>query len=70
VEIIVRYHIKEWQDKTASLIAEDGHVLDIFNNIHDANEACIEQCRTEPEYIERHFTYLGASPIDFESSFV
>lgn len=66
----MQYYIKEWPDQTASLIAEDGHQLDTFVNIYDAIEACVLQCRVEPEYIERHFNYLGTSPMDFESSFV
>jgi len=66
----MRYYIKEWSDQTASLIAEDGYALDIFANIYDAIDACIIQCNVEPEFIERHFNYLGKSPQDFESSFV
>ena len=51
----MRYHIKEWPDKSASLIAEDGYTLDSFTNIDDAFRACVEECRVEPEYIDRHF---------------
>ena len=51
----MRYHIKEWPDKSASLIAEDGYTLDSFSNIDDAFQACVSECRVEPEYIERHF---------------
>ena len=50
----MRYHIKEWPDKTASLIAEDGYTLDFFTNIDDAFQACVKECMVEPEYIERH----------------
>jgi hypothetical protein len=66
----MQYYIKEWSDQTASLIAEDGYALDIFTSIDDAIDACVIQCGVEPEYIERHFNYLGTSPMDFESSYV
>jgi hypothetical protein len=66
----MQYYIKEWPDQTASLVAKDGYVLDIFINIYDAIEACVLECMVEPEYIERHFNYLAASPMDFESSFL
>jgi hypothetical protein len=69
-EVFMQYYIKEWSDQTASLIAEDGYSLDRFENIEDAIEACLSDCMVEPEYIEKHNNYLGASPTDFESSFV
>jgi hypothetical protein len=67
---LMQYYIKEWSDQTASLIAEDGYSLDLFENVYDAIDACIYDCMVEPEYIERHNNYLGASPLDFESSFI
>jgi hypothetical protein len=65
----MQYYIKEWSDRTASLIAEDGYALDIFDSIDEAIDACIYDCMVEPEYIERHNSYLGASPLDVESGF-
>jgi hypothetical protein len=66
----MQYYIKEWPDQTATLIAEDGYVLDTFANAFDAIDACVLECLVEPEYIESHVNYLGTSPLDFESSFV
>jgi len=66
----MRYYIKEWSDQTASLIAEDGYSLDTFQTIGDAIDACFYDCLVEPDYIEKHNSYLGASPSDFESGFV
>lgn len=66
----MQYYIKEWHDKTASLIAEDGYSLDTFDCIDDAIDACLMDCRVEPEYIERHANYLGTSPLDIESNFI
>jgi hypothetical protein len=66
----MQYHIKEWHDQTASLIAEDGYPLDLFDSVDDAVDACLTDCMVEPDFIERHSNYLGTSPIDFETSFV
>ncbi len=66
----MQYHIKEWSDQTASLIAEDGYSLDVFENIDDAIDACVYDCLVEPVYIERHNSYLGGSPTDIESSYI
>jgi len=66
----MQYYIKDWSDQTASLVAEDGYSLDTFDSVDDAFDACTYDCMVEPEYIERHNNYLGASPLDFESSFV
>ena len=66
----MQYYIKEWSDQTASLIAEDGCALDTFGSLGDAIDACVYDCMVDPEYIEKHDNYLGASPLDFESSFV
>lgn len=66
----MQYYIKEWPDQTASLVAEDGYVLDVFINLYDAVEACVLECMVEPQYIETHFNYLATSPMDFESSFL
>ena len=66
----MQYHIKEWANMSASLVAEDGHILNTFESAEDAIDACINQCLVTPAYIERHFCYLDASPVDFESSFL
>ena len=66
----MRYYIKEWPDQTASLIAEDGHALDIFDSVFDAVDTCISDCLVEPDYIESHSNYLATSPLDFESAYL
>jgi len=66
----MNYHIKEWPNETASLIAEDGYKLDMYDNVIDAIEACMIDCLVEPDYIEHHSTYLGASPLDYEASYL
>jgi len=66
----MQYFIKEWHDQTATLMAEDGHSLDTFGNVSDAIDACLMDCMVEPDYIESYSNYLGASPLDFESSFI
>ena len=67
---IMQYHIKEWSDRTASLIAEDGYYLDTFKSISDAIDACLYDCMVEPEHIETYNSYPGNSPLDFDSSYV
>ena len=66
----MQYHIKEWSDQTASLIAEDGHSLDVFESIGEAIDACFYDCLVEPECIEKHNSYPDSSPLDFDSSSV
>jgi len=66
----MQYYIKQWPDHTASLIAEDGYMLDTFESISEAIDVCNLECMVEPQHIERHFNYLGNSPVDFESSFI
>jgi len=67
---MMQYYIREWHDRRASLIAEDGFSLDTFDSVDDAIDACIKDCRVEPKFIERHCNYLGRSPVDFESSYL
>ena len=66
----MQYHIKEWSDQTASLIAEDGHSLGVFESIGEAIDACFYDCLVEAEHIEKHNSEPGASPVDFDSGFV
>ena len=66
----MQYFIKEWSDHSASLVAEDGYSLDTFESIDDAMDACLNECLVYPDYIERYDSYLAASPLDFESSFI
>ena len=66
----MQYYIKEWPNHTASLIAEDGHPLGTFEDVHAAIDSCLHDCMVEPDYIESHANYLGSTPLDFESSFL
>ena len=66
----MKYHIKEWSDHSASLVAEDDYSLDTFESIDDAIDACLNGCMVYPDYIEKHDCYLAAHPLDFESSFI
>ena len=64
------YYVKELADKRAVLIAEDGYSLGEFSSVNLAVLPCREECHVVPSYIERHYSYLGQGPGDFESSFV
>lgn len=66
----MKYYIKEWSNSTASLFAEDGYPLVRYETVDEAIRACQTQCMVEPDYIESHCNYLGASPQDFENSFI
>ena len=68
--IDMKYFIKEWSDNTATLIAEDGYALEIYNSVDEAIDACVSDCMVEPDFIESHENYLGASPIDFDNNFI
>ena len=67
---MMKYHIKEWSDHSASLVAEDGYSLDTFESIDDAIDACLSGCMVDPDHIERHDSYLAVNPLDSESSFI
>ena len=66
----MQYSIHEWDNGKASLIAEDGHVLSTFDSTDEAIVACVNDCRTVPLYIKSHYSYLAASPMDWESQFL
>ena len=66
----MQYFIKEWPDRTASIYAEDGYLLETFESLKEALRTCRKDCRVEPMSIESHFSYLQGSPVDFEYSFV
>jgi predicted lipoprotein with Yx(FWY)xxD motif len=42
----------EWDDKTASLIAEDGRTLETYPNSEEAVDACIRYCHAEPDFVQ------------------
>ncbi len=66
----MKYYIKEWSDHTATLIAEDGYALEIYDTVDEAVDVCLYDCMVEPDFIESHENYLGASPIDVDNSFI
>ena len=64
------YYVKELADNRALLIAEDGYALGEFPSVNLAVITCREQCQVIPLYIERHYSYLGNDPRDFEASYL
>ena len=66
----MNYYVKELTNKCAILVAEDGYELGEFPSVRVAVYACLEDCNTRPLYIERHYSYLESSPLDFESSYI
>ena len=71
----MKYFIKEWPDRKASIYAEDGYLLETFQSLKEAVNVCRKDCLVEPMRIERPFieiksSYLQGSPVDFEYSFV
>lgn len=66
----MNYFVKEWPDRKASIVAEDGYLLQTFNNVTEAIRVCRQGCRVDPSHVESHYCYLQSSPLDFEASFV
>ncbi len=71
----MRYFIKEWPDRKASIYAEDGYLLETFKSLIEAIKACRKDCLVEPTIVESPFlkiksTNLQGSPVDFEYSVV
>lgn len=64
------YFVKEWPNRKASIVAEDGYLLDTFNTLKEAIFACRQGCHIDPLHVESHHSYLQSSPLDFEASFV
>jgi len=48
----MEYFVKEWSDKTASIFAEDGYILDTYSCIYEAVKVCREECLVEPMWVE------------------
>ena len=54
------FYIREWADKTASLITRDGHRLWTFANVDSALTACREWYRvSEERVIPDHYESTG-----------
>ncbi|MGK0442875.1 MAG: hypothetical protein ACJA0N_002694 [Pseudohongiellaceae bacterium] len=66
----MQYIIREWDNGSASLVAEDGYLLATFDNTDQAFLTCVSDCLTVPLYIEKHSSYLASSPVDWESQFL
>lgn len=66
----MNYYVKEMSDKSAILMASDGYELAVFPTTDAAVTACVEGCLVQPLYVEKHYSYLQASPVDFESSYL
>ena len=44
--------------------------VQIYSSINEAVDACVFDCMVEPDFIEKHENYLGASPVDFDNNFI
>ena len=71
----MQYFIKEQQDGSASIYAEDGHRLETFATLKDAIRVCREECLVEPMWVESPFfvtrrSYLNNSPQYFQRRLV
>jgi hypothetical protein len=45
----MRFFIKEWPNKTATLLAENGTVLWTFSNVEEAENVAKDWCRVQGE---------------------
>ena len=57
----MQYFIKERQDQSASIYAEDGYLLATFATLKEAMRVCREECLVEPMWIESPFFIKGRS---------
>jgi len=51
----MEFYIKEWEDKTASLITRDGHRLWTFASVESALTACREWYRISEDRVISDF---------------
>jgi hypothetical protein len=61
------FYIKEWPDKTATLMARDGAVLWTFSSEEEAQNVCQEwhqMYKEDLDYDETHEKLLGLDPGD------
>ncbi|PXW84950.1 hypothetical protein C8R34_12339 [Nitrosomonas sp. Nm84] len=53
--------IKEWPNKMATLMTEDGVVLWTFNNVEEARQVWQDWCSLQKNRISNQVEYLGKS---------
>jgi len=53
------FFIKEWPNKTATLMSENGTVLWTFHNVEQAKEVCLEWYRVQQKDIQYYLDYSG-----------
>lgn len=53
--------IKEWPNKMATLMTEDGVVLWTFSNVEEARQVWQDWCALQKEKLSNHVEYLGQS---------
>lgn len=49
------FYIKEWPNKTAILMAENGSILWIFHSVEEAQAVCREWYRVQDGDVEYYF---------------
>jgi hypothetical protein len=52
------FYIKEWPNKSATLMAENGTVLWTFHNIEEARNVCREWYKAQEDDINYELHYL------------
>jgi hypothetical protein len=57
----MRFFIKEWPNKTATLLAENGTVLWTFSNAQEAEKVAKDWCRVQGENHVYHLDSLSPS---------
>ena len=53
------FFIREWPNKTATLMAENGAVLWTFSNVAEAQSVCQEWYRVQKHNVQYHVEGLG-----------
>jgi hypothetical protein len=48
----VKLYIKEWPNKTATLMTDNGQVVWTFSSLAEARNVCRAWCRLSPEEIQ------------------
>jgi len=68
----MKFYVKEWNDKTVSLMTENGNVLGYFPSIFDALTACEEWYmynNNEPRHEIKVHSHTSAQPFDTDYAY-
>lgn len=66
----MRFFIKEWPNKTATLLAENGTVLWTFSSAEEAEKVCMNWYHVQEDNVVYHLDTLGPSESGpFESQY-